>query len=120
MSEADRAAIGAAVRAVAANPQASRAVAVELSDGLREVMLSVLRSRLEHLSTQLHQSALREYQQAGRALNNEQTARLFDAVKGQAHRKLSTEDTDYRVIYGLLQLAHQAQQAAQQAAAPPK
>lgn len=112
MSDADRSAIRTAVTAATVNPQDARTVAVGLGDGLREVMLSVLRARLDHLTSQLHQSSLREYQRTGRTLTVEETARLFDLVKGQAHRKLSTEDTDYRVIYGLLQLAHQAQQAA--------
>lgn len=108
-SSDDTAVVRQALTAAAANPAAAPSIAAELSQAQRGLMLARLRSRLEGVSVEMHQSALREYQQAGRTLTADESARLFDAVKGEAHRRLNSEDAEYQAVYALLQLAHQGQ-----------
>ncbi|KAA0174119.1 hypothetical protein FNF27_04340 [Cafeteria roenbergensis] len=114
----DTAVVRQALTAAAANPAAAPAIAAALSQAQRGLMLARLRSRLEGVSVEMHESALREYQQAGRTLTADESARLFDAVKGEAHRRLNSEDAEYQAVYALLQLAHQGQPSSESPGQP--
>lgn len=106
-SPADEAAIRSAIASAEGSPEAAAAAARGLTAAQRDAMLARLRARLDGSTMEMHQAALRQYQQASRTLTRDESTRLYDAVKTEAHRRLHADDAEYRAVYTLLHLAHE-------------